>query len=83
MFLLIFLASKFEAQRYVTWDDIKMDFGTLDLTDENSRKSKGVIVVDSSGNGDAVTVQGAINMVPDYNSQRIKILIRPGIYRYL
>uniref|UniRef100_M4CFA9 Pectinesterase n=1 Tax=Brassica campestris TaxID=3711 RepID=M4CFA9_BRACM len=40
-----------------------------------------VIVVDKRGRGDSVTVQGAVDMVPDSNSQRVKILILPGVYR--
>ncbi|ESQ42888.1 hypothetical protein EUTSA_v10013811mg [Eutrema salsugineum] len=40
-----------------------------------------VIVVDKKGRGDSVTVQGAVDMVPDSNSQRVKIFILPGIYR--
>ncbi|WMV39970.1 hypothetical protein MTR67_033355 [Solanum verrucosum] len=72
---------KLEAQRYVTWDDIKMNFDNIDISNGILRKSQGIIVVDSNGNGDSVTVQGAIDMVPDFNFQRIKILIRPGLYR--
>ena len=40
-----------------------------------------VIVVDKRGRGDSVTVQGAVDMVPNSNSQRVKILILPGVYR--
>ncbi|KAK4484763.1 hypothetical protein RD792_007357 [Penstemon davidsonii] len=39
-----------------------------------------VIVVDKSGRGDSVTVQGAVDMVPEQNTQRVKIQILPGIY---
>ncbi|CAN4103935.1 unnamed protein product [Withania somnifera] len=77
----MFLTSKLEAQRYVTWDDIRVKSNTLDLANEESRKCQGIIVVDSYGNGDSVTVQGAIDMIPLHNSKRIKIFIRPGIYR--
>ncbi|KAK4341907.1 hypothetical protein RND71_037723 [Anisodus tanguticus] len=77
----MFLASKLEAQRYITWDDIKVKSNTIDLTIEKSRKSEGVIVVDQNGNGDSVTVQGAVDMVAVHNSKPVKILIRPGIYR--
>ncbi|PHT44002.1 Pectinesterase QRT1 [Capsicum baccatum] len=79
--MLIFLASKLEAQPYVTWDDIKVNSNALDLNEEGYIKSQRVIVVDQNGNGDSVTVQGAIDMVPINNSDRIKILIRPAIYR--
>ncbi|KAL8469736.1 hypothetical protein ACS0TY_032543 [Phlomoides rotata] len=40
-----------------------------------------VIVVDKNGTGDSVTVQGAIDMVPQNNSERVKIHILPGVYR--
>ncbi|EOA15166.1 hypothetical protein CARUB_v10028546mg [Capsella rubella] len=40
-----------------------------------------VIVVDKNGGGDSVTVQGAVDMVPYSNSQRVKIFILPGFYR--
>ncbi|XP_075079221.1 pectinesterase QRT1-like [Nicotiana tabacum] len=69
------------AQRYITWDDIKVDYNSLDLTNERSRKSQGVIVVDQHGNGDSITAQGAVDMVPLHNSQRVRIFIRPGTYR--
>ncbi|XP_060189786.1 pectinesterase QRT1-like [Lycium barbarum] len=79
----IFLASTrvVFVQSYITWDDIKVKSNNLDLTDEKSRKCQGVIAVDQNGNGDSVTVQGAIDMVPVHNSKRVKILIRPGTYR--
>lgn len=38
------------------------------------------LVVDSRGNGDFNTVQGAIDFVPDYHPKPIEILIRPGRY---
>ncbi|PHT77362.1 Pectinesterase QRT1 [Capsicum annuum] len=79
--MLIFLASKLEAQPYVTWDDIKVNSNALDLNEEGYIKSQRVIVVDQNGNGDSVTVQGAIDTVPINNSDRIKIFIRPAIYR--
>lgn len=84
MFLLIFLASKLEAQWYITWDDLRMRPNVfLDSTYLMSNKSDGIIVVDSNGHGDSLTVQGAVDMVPEFNFQRVKILIRRGIYRYV
>ncbi|AED96653.1 Pectinesterase QRT1 [Arabidopsis thaliana] len=47
----------------------------------NATNVRRVIVVDKNGGGDSVTVQGAVDMVPDSNSQRVKIFILPGIYR--
>ncbi|KAL0328551.1 UNVERIFIED_CONTAM: Pectinesterase QRT1 [Sesamum calycinum] len=54
---------------YITWDDLKVD-----------SLSNGVIVVDKSGGGDSDTVQGAVDMVPENNAQRVKIHILPGVY---
>ena len=39
------------------------------------------LVVAKDGSGDYMTVQEAINAVPDYNSEEIKILIAPGTYK--
>ena len=39
------------------------------------------LVVAKDGSGDFFTVQEAINAVPDYNSQEMRILIQPGIYK--
>lgn len=50
-------------------------------TNANATSVSRVIVVDKNGGGDSVTVQGAVDMVPDSNSQRVKIFILPGIYR--
>ncbi|XP_010675900.2 pectinesterase QRT1 [Beta vulgaris subsp. vulgaris] len=72
---------------YITWNDIKVD-ELRDSMSKNEIKGKqnwnnsGIIVVDKSGKtGDSVTVQGAVDLVPYGNSQRIRILILPGIYR--
>ncbi|KAG5550997.1 hypothetical protein RHGRI_009432 [Rhododendron griersonianum] len=51
----------------------------LELREDGNRSR--VIVVDLNGKGDSVTVQGAVDMVPLNNSQRVKIYISPGIYR--
>ena len=39
------------------------------------------LVVAKDGSGDYMTVQEAINAVPDYNSEEIKIMIAPGTYK--
>ncbi|KAK3013185.1 hypothetical protein RJ639_007904 [Escallonia herrerae] len=73
------------APDYITWDDMKVD-----VVHEQSlrlwlglkyHQGSRVIVVDQSGKGDSVTVKGAIDMVPPFNTQRVKIYILPGIYR--
>ncbi|HEY8413205.1 MAG TPA: pectinesterase family protein, partial [Pyrinomonadaceae bacterium] len=47
----------------------------------NSRASAKEIVVAADGSGDFRTVQQAVDHVPDNNSQRILIHIKPGVYR--
>lgn len=39
------------------------------------------LVVAQDGSGDFMTVQEAINAVPDYNGQELRILVAPGTYR--
>lgn len=39
------------------------------------------LVVAQDGSGDYMTVQEAINAVPDYNGEEIRILVAPGIYK--
>ncbi|XP_019456029.1 PREDICTED: pectinesterase QRT1-like [Lupinus angustifolius] len=65
-------------RNYISWDDLKVDEQRLALKTNNEIR---VIVVDQYGKGHSKTVQGAVNMVPDYNTQRVKIYIYPGIYR--
>ncbi|KAM6579355.1 hypothetical protein CsatA_003129 [Cannabis sativa] len=70
---------------FIGWDDFKVDFQKMGNDNKNDDDNKGrrsrVIVVDKNGNGDSLTVQGAIDLVSNYNSQRVKIFILPGIYR--
>lgn len=39
------------------------------------------ILVSKDGTGHSLTVQGAIDLVPNSNSKRVKIFISPGFYR--
>ncbi|MBP5499246.1 MAG: pectin esterase [Bacteroidales bacterium] len=39
------------------------------------------LVVAKDGSGDFMTIQEAINAVPDYNGQELKIMIAPGTYK--
>ena len=90
-FLVLFLGSievgsgKSQAytMNYITWEDMKVDLQKerLDLREEQNRSR--VIVVDHNGKGASVTVQGAVDMVPLLNSQRVKVYIHPGIYRFV
>ncbi|KAB1203837.1 Pectinesterase QRT1 [Morella rubra] len=77
-----FVGGDVSAKNYITWDDMKVDehkagLNIRDTGDEQSR----VIVVDRNGGGDSRTVQGAVDMVPEHNTQRVKINILPGLYR--
>ncbi|GMJ11553.1 QUARTET 1 [Hibiscus trionum] len=67
---------------FISWDDMKVDEHKtrLNTSTANHNQSR-VIVVDRNGGGDSITIQGAINMVPENNQQRVKIYILPGIYR--
>ncbi|CAN1135787.1 Pectinesterase QRT1 [Linum perenne] len=72
---------------FISWEDTRLDgyeYGDhqqgKSYSEEYFRGSR-VIVVDHNGGGDSVTVQGAVDMVPDFNNQRVKIHIRPGIYK--
>lgn len=42
--------------------------------------SKRVITVDATGSGDFLSVQEAIDSIPDNNTQRVIIKIKAGVY---
>ncbi|OWM81354.1 hypothetical protein CDL15_Pgr007392 [Punica granatum] len=74
-----------ENSYFISWEDLQVDQRREGM---HSRDESGfnwtagrVIVVDRDGSGDSVTVQGAVDMVPQNNTERVKILILPGIYR--
>ncbi|XVF70863.1 hypothetical protein PTKIN_Ptkin11bG0196600 [Pterospermum kingtungense] len=67
---------------FISWDDMKVEENKTRLsTSTVDYNQSRVIIVDKDGGGDSVTVQGAIDMVPENNKQRVKIYILPGIYR--
>ncbi|XP_016679325.1 pectinesterase QRT1 isoform X2 [Gossypium hirsutum] len=69
-------------KNFISWDDMKVDGHKIRLnTSTVYHNQSRVIVVDKNGGGDSITVQEAVNMVPEYNKQRVKIYILPGIYR--
>lgn len=73
---------KLASNGFISWDDLRVD--EVMITEQNSTEAMirtRVIVVDKNGTGNSVTVQGAIDMVPFNNINRVKILILPGIYR--
>lgn len=73
---------------FIAWDDLKLvkDYNEKNRAEVSDSKDVSnqtrVIVVDKLGRGDSMTVQGAIDLIPHNNSQRIKISISPGIYRF-
>uniref|UniRef100_A0A0D9X1B4 Pectinesterase n=1 Tax=Leersia perrieri TaxID=77586 RepID=A0A0D9X1B4_9ORYZ len=73
----IFAVTAADAGEFITWDDLSIPAGA----GERLTTVTTTIVVSPDGTGHSRTVQGAVDMVPDGNSRRIKILIKPGIYR--
>ena len=75
--------TSFSVKNYITWNDLKLDGNDLvsisNLGYEYNLSN--VIVVDINGSGHSRTVQGAIDMVPEHNTERVKIYILPGTYR--
>lgn len=69
------------SSNFITWDDMKVDELRARVRSGDDYNRTRVVVVDKNGGGDSVTVQGAIDMVDEYNTQRVKIFILPGIYR--
>ncbi|KAL3637519.1 hypothetical protein CASFOL_018687 [Castilleja foliolosa] len=70
-----------DSQYYITWNDLTLSSGSrFRLRDGGANDRKRVIVVDKNGGGDSLTVQGAVDMVPENNADRVKIHILPGVY---
>jgi pectinesterase len=77
-----FSQSDADASSYISWDDLKVDDQKIGLNSRDEQQNgTSFIVVDKNGGGDSTTVQGAVDMVPQHNTQRVKIYILPGIYR--
>ncbi|CAL5190744.1 unnamed protein product [Lathyrus oleraceus] len=72
-----------DVRNYISWEDLMVDEERLVLRKSNvyNQNEVRVIVVDQNGNGHSKTVQGAVDLVPDWNKHRVKIYIFPGIYR--
>jgi pectinesterase len=65
----------------ITWDDLTVPPSSAAVTVAGLGEATTTIVVAQDGTGHSRTVQGAVDMVPDANSRRVKILVRPGVYR--
>ncbi|KAK9099169.1 hypothetical protein Syun_026214 [Stephania yunnanensis] len=63
--------------RYITWQDL--DFG-IEATRDTDGQGTRVIYVAKNGHGHSTTVQGAVDMVPENNNERVKIVIFAGTY---
>nr|XP_009411137.2 PREDICTED: pectinesterase QRT1 [Musa acuminata subsp. malaccensis] len=72
--------STIQHQDFISWDDLSVEkyTRTMDAVDGDATR---VILVSKDGTGDSRTVQGAVDMIPDGNKERVKILINPGVYR--
>ena len=79
--VVLFVKSESFAENYISWDDMKVDEHEAGLNTRYEYKGRRIIVVDKNGWGDSHTVQGAVDMVPEHNTERVKIYIHPGIYR--
>ncbi|ONK76239.1 uncharacterized protein A4U43_C03F25460 [Asparagus officinalis] len=82
LLLLISLCGISIGSKFITWDDLSLDDwpGKSNFNDGLNSRTR-VISVSRDGKSDSTTVQGAVDMVPDGNTQRVKIFIHPGIYR--
>ncbi|KAK4275333.1 hypothetical protein QN277_018434 [Acacia crassicarpa] len=67
-----------QVSNYISWKDFSVDEQRFPWDPIAGDR---VIVVDQHGRGHSRTVQGAVDMVPDNNPERMKICIYPGIYR--
>jgi pectinesterase len=70
-------------RNYISWEDLMVDEQRFVFKKNINHNEVRVIVVDQNGNGHSKTVQGAVDLVPDWNQHRVKIYIFPGIYRFV
>lgn len=69
-------------RRYISWADLNLRNHSKYYSNAKYRVSARVILVSKDGTSDSTTVQGAVDMVPNGNNNRVKILISPGVYRW-
>jgi pectinesterase len=70
-----------QSSHFITWEDLSIEKYSSQIGVSKDQTGGRIIVVSKDGHGNSRTVQGAINMVPDGNSERVKIIIYPGVYR--
>jgi hypothetical protein len=73
---------------FITWDDLSIPSAAsagggavVGLGKARAAPPPPAIVVAQDGTGHSRTVQGAVDMVPAGNRRRVKIFVRPGVYR--
>lgn len=73
------------SEDFITWDDfsVREEEDQYGKFDAGVTQKRDVIVVAKDGRGDSMTVQGGVDLVPHGNKERVKIVIRPGVYRFL
>lgn len=54
----------------------------LDLKLRKAEMNKVTMSVSQNGTGDFKTIREALNSIPLYNSRRLILVIKPGVYRY-
>ena len=54
----------------------------LDLKLRKAEMNKVTISVSQNGTGDFKTIREALNSIPLYNTRRLILVIKPGVYRY-
>lgn len=64
----------------ISWEDLSIE-KYLGKSGSNETDQGRVIVVSKDGKGDSKTVQGAVDLVPLWSKERVKIIILPGVYR--
>ena len=93
--LFLFAAFSMAGGEFITWEDFTLpavatvargtpvvdDGGVKSSAPRRGGMALSTIVVSQDGTGHSRTVQGAVDMVPAGNTRRVKILVRPGIYR--
>lgn len=55
----------------------------LDLKLRKAEMNKVTIIVSQNGTGDFKTIREALNSIPLYNTGRLILVIKQGVYRYV